>query len=143
MMKKIDYKMIKRFFPAVFILLMMGVLPSCNKQEGYGGKSTIYGKVLERKYNNSGVFQNEYYISEKRVYIVFGDEDFYGDEVRTDFEGKYKFSFLYAGNYTIYTYSECSPVDPCDSGTKEIRINIKVLDNGDVVVGEDLVTENW
>ena len=82
-MTKTNYKMIKRFFQAVFIVLIVGVLPSCTKQEGYGGKSSIYGKVLERKYNNSGVFQNEYYIPEKRVYIVFGGEDFYGDDQYT------------------------------------------------------------
>jgi hypothetical protein len=127
----------------LLFIVLISVVSACKKKEGYGGKSTIYGKVLERKYNNSGVFQNEYYIPEKRVYIVFGDEDFYGDEVRTDFEGKYKFSFLYAGNYTIYTYSECSPVETCDSGIKEVRIEVKVLDNGDVVVGSELVTENW
>lgn len=142
-MKKVDYKMAKRIQQVLFLILILSVLPSCKKVEGYGGKSTIYGKVLERKFNNSGVYQSEYYLAEKRVYIVFGDEDFYGDEVRTDFEGKYKFSFLYAGDYKIYTYSECSPVDPCDSGTQKVEISIKVLNNGDVVVGNDLVTENW
>lgn len=140
---KINYRMVTRIKLLLFLLVLVFLLPACQKNEGYGGKSTIYGKVLERKYDNSGQFENEYYLPEKRVYIVFGDEDFYGDEVRTDYEGKYKFSFLYAGNYTIYTYGECSPIDPCDSGTNEISINIKVLDNGDVVVGNDLVTENW
>lgn len=126
-----------------FILLVIIILSSCTKQEGYGGKNTIYGKVLERKYNNSGQFENEYYLAEKRVYIIFGNDDFYSDEIRTDYEGKFKFSYLYAGDYTVFTYTECSPLDPCDSGTKEVLYSVKVLNNGDVVVTNDIVVENW
>ncbi len=135
--------MIKRIQQISFLILILSVFPGCQKLEGYGGKSVIYGKVLERKYDNSGQLLNEYYLPEKRVYIVFGDEDFYGDEVRTDFEGKYKFSFLYAGNYTIFTYSECNPADSCDANTKDVKIEINVMNNGDVVYGNDLITENW
>lgn len=125
------------------IIIVFSVFSSCTKQEGYGGKSTIYGKVLERKYNNSGQFESEYYLAEKRVYIIFGEDDFYSDEIRTDYEGKFKFSYLYAGDYTVYTYSECSPLDPCDSDRKAVLYSLKVLSNGDVVVTSDIVTENW
>ena len=111
------WKTLKTLGLLFFVLLFVS---ACKKQEGYGGKSTIYGKVLEKKYNNSGQFENEYYVAEKRVYIIFGNDDFYSDEIRTDYDGKFKFSYLYAGDYTVYTYSECSPVDPCDSGTKEV-----------------------
>ena len=79
----------------------------------------------------------------KRVYIVFGDEDFYADEIRTDYEGKFKFSYLYPGDYRLYTYSECSPIDPCDSDVRKVEIQIKIRNNGDVVVTDDLITENW
>ena len=125
------------------ILIVAAVAMSCKKVEGYGGKSTIYGKVLERKFDNSGQFETEFYVPEKRVYIIFGDDDFYSDEIRTDQEGKFKFSFLYAGKYTLFTYSECSPLDPCESGTRAIELTIEISNNGDVVVTDDLVTENW
>ena len=127
-------------------LLLVGIIVSiaaCKKTEGYGGKSTLYGKVLDRDYNNAGQFQDEYYKPEVRVYIVFGDDDFYSDEIRTDFEGKFKFSFLYAGNYTVYTYSECSPIDPCDSGVRKVELKVTILKNGDTIVTDDLVIENW
>ena len=128
---------------AMVIVLAMGTLVSCKKKEGYGGKSTIYGKVLEENYDNSGQLEASYYIPEKRVYIVFGDEDFYADEIRTDYEGKFKFSYLYPGDYRLYTYSECSPIDPCDSDVRKVEIQIKILNNGDVVVTDDLITEKW
>lgn len=134
------WKTLKTLGLLFFVLLFVS---ACKKQEGYGGKSTIYGKVLEKKYNNSGQFENEYYVAEKRVYIIFGNDDFYSDEIRTDYDGKFKFSYLYAGDYTVYTYSECSPVDPCDSGTKEVLLSVRVLNNGDVVVTSDLLVENW
>lgn len=133
----------KIIFKSLFLIGIVLCVFSCKKTEGYGGKSTLYGKVLERKYNNSGQFENEYYLPETRVYIVFGNDDFYSDEIRTDFEGKFKFSFLYAGDYTVYTYSECSPIDPCDSGIRKVELKIQVLKNGDTVVSDDLVIENW
>ncbi len=142
-MKRRFKKTAIKFNILTLLILFAFISNGCTKKEGYGGKSTIYGKVLERKYNNSGQFQNEYYVSEQKVYIIFGDEDFYSDEVRTDYEGKFKFSFLYAGNYRIYSYSECSPIDPCDSGVEDVMLEIKVLNNGDVVITSDLVIENW
>ena len=131
---------IKRFTIGLMLLLLMG---ACTKQEGYGGKSTIYGYVMEKDYNNSGQLQSEYYKPEQKVYIVFGDNDFYDDEIDTDYTGKYKFSYLYAGQYTIYTYTECSPIDPCDSGVMTIQAILNISENGDIANVNDLVIENW
>ena len=128
---------------SIAIIAMMVLASACTKEPGYGGKSTLYGKVLEKKYNNSGQYETEYYLAEKRVYIVFGDDDFYSDEIRTDYEGKFKFSYLYAGEYTVYAYSECSPLDPCDSDLRAISLSVSIQNNGDVVVTDDLVIENW
>lgn len=136
---KMKFKILK-FAP---ILILMLLVLSCTKEEGYGGKSTLYGYVLEKKYSNTGQFQSEYYLADKRVYIVFGDDDFYSDEIRTDYTGKFKFSYLYAGDYTIYTYGECSPLDPCDSDVKVVLLTVTILKNGDVVESNDLVVENW
>lgn len=136
---KMKFKMMK-YAP---ILLLMLTLLSCTKEEGYGGKSTLYGYVLEKKYSNAGQFQSEYYLADKRVYIIFGDDDFYSDEIRTDYTGKFKFSYLYPGDYTVYTYSECSPVDPCDSDMKVVLLTVTILKNGDIVESSDLVVENY
>jgi len=34
-------------------------------------------------------------------------------------------------------------LDPCDSDLKAVSLTIKILDNGDVVVTDDLIVENW
>lgn len=125
------------------LLLLAIVMFSCTKEPGYGGKSTIYGYVLEKKYSNTGQLESEYYLAEQRVYIVFGDDDFYSDEIRTDYTGKFKFSYLYAGDYTVYTYGECSPVEDCISDLKTVLLTVTILKNGDIVETSDLVVENW
>ena len=135
--------MIKRLKYLSFLIVGLLMMTACKKEEGYGGKSTLYGKVYELNYNNSGQLTSEYYVQERRVYITFGNDDFYSDEVRTDYEGKFKFSYLYPGDYTVYAYSECSPIDPCDSDLKAVALEIKILNNGDVVYTSDIVVENW
>lgn len=143
MIEKISKLIWKGLKTTTLLFLVLLIISSCSKKEGYGGKSTIYGKVLERKYDDFGQFESEYYVAEQRVYIVFGDEDFYGDEIRTDYNGEFKFSYLYEGSYTVYVYSECSPLNPCDSGTEAILFTVEVLKNGDTVVTDDLLIENW
>lgn len=142
MLKKTNMKMIKKSLVFTSLLVLITML-SCTKEPGYGGKSTLYGYVLEKKYNNSGQFESEYYLADHRVYIVFGDDDFYSDEIRTDYTGKFQFSYLYAGDYTVYTYGECSPIDPCDSDLKVVLLNVTIQENGDVLETDDLVVDNW
>jgi hypothetical protein len=136
---KMKFKILK----VVPLLILMLLVLSCTKEEGYGGKSTLYGYVLEKKYSNAGQFESEYYLADQRVYIVFGDDDFYSDEIRTDYTGKFKFSYLYAGDYTVYTYGECSPVEDCVSDLKTVLLTVTILKNGDIVETSDLVVENW
>lgn len=42
---------------------------------------------------------------EERVYLVYGDEAFYSESVRTDAEGFYQFKGLNKGKYHIYAFS--------------------------------------
>lgn len=39
------------------------------------------------------------------VFIVYGDEDFFGDDVETNAEGMYQFEYLRPGEYTVFAYS--------------------------------------
>lgn len=52
------------------------------------------------------IWSNETPGVNERVYIVYGDNTFYGDEVRTGGEGDYEFTNLVKGNYTIYVVSQ-------------------------------------
>lgn len=39
------------------------------------------------------------------VFIVYGDEPYYGDDVETGADGMYRFEYLTPGNYTLFSYS--------------------------------------
>ena len=39
------------------------------------------------------------------VFIIYGNEDFFGDDVETNAEGMYQFEYLRPGEYTMFAYS--------------------------------------
>ena len=39
------------------------------------------------------------------VFIIYGNEDFFGDDVETNAEGMYQFEYLRPGEYTVFAYS--------------------------------------
>lgn len=43
---------------------------------------------------------------EERIYLVYGDESFYSESVRTDANGNYTFKDLNRGKYTVYAFTE-------------------------------------
>ena len=109
---------------------------SCKKGPGQGGTSTIKGKIYAMNYNGSGQLQGEYYAAEERVYLVFGDNDFYGLDTRTSYDGTYEFPYLLKGSYTVFAYSNC---DTCDSGTVEVKLETEVTENHSTVELPDIV----
>ena len=44
-------------------------------------------------------------IADERVYLIYGEEDFYSESVRTDAEGNYQFKGLTTGNYRVFAFS--------------------------------------
>ena len=91
----------------LMLVLVIAMLSSCDKEEGVGGKALLTGKVkivLLREIVEDTV--DTYYLPEERVYIVYGDNKAYDDDMRTHFDGSYKFEYLKRGEYTVYAYSE-------------------------------------
>ncbi|OFZ41247.1 MAG: hypothetical protein A3D92_23435 [Bacteroidetes bacterium RIFCSPHIGHO2_02_FULL_44_7] len=43
---------------------------------------------------------------EERVYLIYGDDDFYSETVRTDENGNYQFKDLNRGDYRVYTFTD-------------------------------------
>ncbi len=94
-------------------LIVLFAIFGCAKPAGEGGTSRIKGKVFIRDYNsNYTLLQSAHYGMEERVYIVYGDHDFYDDDVRTSYDGTYAFENLRKGTYTIFSYSEDSTSSP-------------------------------
>jgi hypothetical protein len=93
------------------LLLFLGtaLFMACDKPEGEGGTSAIQGKIIIRDYNtNFTLLQSTFPAQEERVYIIYGDNDFYDNDTRTSYDGTFKFENLRKGNYKIFAYSDDS-----------------------------------
>jgi hypothetical protein len=98
------------FKSALISMTMIGILIlSCKKEEGIGGTSSIEGRVVIRQYNvNFTDLVEQYYATDEDVFIIYGDDQVYGDKVSTNFDGTYRFDFLREGNYSVFSYSKDS-----------------------------------
>ncbi len=97
--------MIKKLFAILCLVSLVGV--SCSKEEGKGGTNTIKGIVTVWEYNKSFTQKiGEYPGQDIDVYIVYGNDEVYGDRFQTGADGKYEFTYLREGNYTVYALSK-------------------------------------
>lgn len=95
------------------LIIFLFSMVACNKPAGEGGTSRIKGTVYVRDYNSAYTFlQSQHPGMEERVYIVYGDHDFYDDDIRASYDGVYAFENLRKGTYTIFAYSEDSTSSP-------------------------------
>ncbi len=91
---------------ALFLFTVM-LLVSCKKGAGEGGRANIKGKVYTVNYNSAmTVAQDSGYLGGQKVYIVYGDENFVGDNQDTDVNGAFEFIYLRKGKYKVYVYSK-------------------------------------
>lgn len=124
------------------LLLVLGILlfSACKKEEGEGGKAEIHGTVLRQDVNAAGnPVGLPYPYQETRVYIVYGDHDFYDDDVRTGPDGQYAFRWLRKGDYTVYTFGECN----CPGKTVVIKRQVKIDGKKDVVTVPVIIADNF
>ena len=111
----------KRLVSILFGLLL---LSACTKEPGVGGKNTITGVIIKEEYTEAGNdFVTSYPALEERVYIIYGDNAVFADETRTNYDGSFRFDYLYKGDYSIFVYSECLA---CPGGVEPIFIDIEL-----------------
>jgi hypothetical protein len=115
---------------------------ACKKEEGIGGKAVIKGKVYQQNYDNGGNLVSGFNAPEVRVYISYGMTEYYDDDKRTGADGNYEFEFLRPGKYTVFVYSQQSPL--CGI-CPEIAIKKEVTIDGkkDVVQLENLIIDRY
>ena len=94
-------------------LIILFFVSSCEKSPGEGGTSTIQGSVYKlSSYYNVLTQQTDtvYYQldSKKDVYIIYSDNenDFYNDNIETNWNGQYRFDYLRKGDYTLFVYTD-------------------------------------
>jgi hypothetical protein len=118
--------------------MALWAMTGCSSLPGDGGTSTIHGKIFVQRYNEFGTMYQDYYGPDERVYIIYGDNIGYDDEVKTAYDGTYKFPFLRKGTYTIYAYSDCLT---CDGGSEAKTVQVEITDNNQDIEVEDIVIE--
>jgi len=74
---------------------------------------------------------------------LYGDNTTFDDDTKTTYNGKFKFDYLYKGNYTIYTYSECIfHLEDCPSEKNTILEKVVInKDNETVSVPEIIINK--
>ena len=97
-----------RILKCFLMLLMMALLfTACNKGEGKGGTGTIQGyvKLVQHPDDDYQLNADTINAAKTDVFVVYGNDDFYGDDVETGPDGLYRFEYLRPGNYTVFAYS--------------------------------------
>jgi len=96
----------RRTLISLFTLIITCCLFSCNK-EGEGGRATIEGTVYSINHpDDTYTLETDTMPAVKTdVFIIYGDDTYFGDDVETDQNGHYRFKYLKPGTYTILAYS--------------------------------------
>lgn len=89
--------------------LVLIVFSSCTKEAGFGGLSSVSGKVYARDFTpgNDVVPEAEGYTPDMKVVLSVKGSGRVLKETRTDLNGAYKFEELRKGTYEIWTFTEC------------------------------------
>ena len=119
----------------IIMALILGIFNSCKKEEGEGGKATIEGKLYNNLYDHNGKFLKKEEAREDDVFIIYGDNAVYDDQMDSDNAGSYRFQYLRKGNYTVFAYSDCNT---CPSGKESVQVQVEIKDKKEVVMAADL-----
>ena len=98
----------KKTINFLLVLVAMALLlPSCNKGPGEGGRGTVQGfvKLVHHPDDDMTLNPDTLVAAKTDVFIIYGDEAYYGDDVETGADGMYRFEYLLSGEYTVYAYS--------------------------------------
>jgi len=97
-------KTIKFLLALVAVMLL---LPACNKGPGEGGTGTVQGlvKLVHHPDNDYTLTPDTMAAAKTDVFIIYGDEAYFGDDAETNAEGLYQFEYLRPGEYTVFAYS--------------------------------------
>lgn len=116
------------------LLMLCLAMSSCNTGEGRGGTCTLEGNVWKVLHPDDVYDLGTDTIpgAKTDVFIVYGNDDFYGDDVETDMSGHYRIKYLRPGTYTVYAYSSLA------SGEKVAVSQTVSVKSGQVVQAPDI-----
>ena len=116
-------------------LFLFGVLSilaltfsGCEKVEGPGGSSSIVGKLYALERDGFGNVIVEYDLADEDVFIIYGAEGTtHNDDVKTSYDGSFRFDYLEAGTYQVFVYEKCL-VGECPSGERALLTTIEITE---------------
>lgn len=91
----------------IFLVVAALAFPSCNNKEGEGGTGTVRGhvKLVRHPADDYQLNVDTIDAAKTDVFIVYGNDEFYGDDIETNPDGLYQFEYLTSGTYTVFAYS--------------------------------------
>ena len=124
--------MMKQTFLFICLFLCTFLFCACNKDEGFGGSSSLKGYVYNVvHYDDNLSFRTETFPAAKeKVYLIFGEnpDNYFAKDIDADNNGMFQFDYLRKGNYVIFAYSQLA------NGKREaVYKNVKVRDRKSVV----------
>jgi len=115
-------------------------LTACQIEEGPGGSGAITGRLFAYDYNADFTLLNgSYYAPDEDVFLIYGDEVIFGDDMKTHFDGRFRFDFLRKGTYTVYAYSKDSSGTEA-AGVYPVMVEVEIseksqeVDLGEIVI---------
>lgn len=72
---------------------------------------------------------------DQRVYLIYDDEEYYSESVRTDDKGEYEFKGLRKGNYRIFAFSK----DTLSNTSSRVEVTAEIGKNKSIVSAPDIV----
>ena len=89
------------------LLALALLMPSCNKGPGGGGTGTVQGMVkrVHHPDDDYPLTPDTLVAAKTDVFIIYGDEAYFGNDVETNADGLYRFEYLLPGSYTVFSYS--------------------------------------
>lgn len=97
----------KSYIHIILLSAIMLLLASCNNGPGEGGRGAIQGhvKLIQHSDDDFLLTVDTVDAAKTDVFIVYGDNPYFGDDAETGYDGFYRFEYLTSGEYTIYSYS--------------------------------------
>lgn len=127
-------KIQKLLFNSLFMAILI-FFSSCNKEEGYGGNSSIKGVLVEKFYNDDySQLIYEKKAADEDIYILFNKSGTISDKVSTTYDGKFEFKYLFPGKYQIYFYSDDTTSAYFEN--KEFVMDIDLKKNEELDLGQ-------
>ncbi len=93
----------------VITVCLIVIFASCRKQEGTGGTSSISGNIIADVIfdnKNGDTLGTNQKLANANVYICYGTDSIPADNIKTNYDGSFRFDYLQKGTYTLYVLSD-------------------------------------